>query len=189
MRMILLCSMIAAQPVATVSAAPSKTKLKPIGDVAKVGMSGRIVQGMGLSLKFTRASVPIMEPIYASIVLSNSGDRKIEFAESFPMREFYFEVKDKKGEIVPLTSFGKLLFSPDLKFNTLSRIYLVKGEKLEYKILLNQIYDMTRPSQYHITVKKKMPSITSKFIIPSVGADALEDYVELTSNEVKIVVG
>lgn len=139
-------------------------------------MWGEPMAGYQVSAKPEKNAVQSAEPIVFQVTLKNVGQAVLIYAlANKPVVEF--SVKDEKGQIMPLTRYGQDLFKPaaGTQVFRLIQVKLKPGEERTYRLLVNDMYDMTVPGDYTIVAKKTVSN----------GAGGS---VEVTSNAVKVTV-
>lgn len=94
--------------------------------------------------------------VIVDVVIDNTTDEKLWYTE-IGFSPYIFSVKDSKGKEVPLTRFGAIRLKHNfikLNQNRVSLNVVQPGNKSKSsKILISQLYDMSVPGLYFITVQ------------------------------------
>jgi hypothetical protein len=134
-----------------------------------------------LSAQAEKTRVHAGEPVVLQITIKNNSKREISYGAQSLERLFTIEVKNKKGETMPLTRYGKSLFvtqpGPPPPFSGLGGDSLKPGEAKTYRFLINRMYDMTVPDIYAIVAKRSFTDVKDG------------ETIEVVSNQVKVEVG
>ena len=132
----------------------------PAQDVPANGKSGYEIDA-----QFENDEVQSAAPVVLIISIKNNSQSGMSYIETDSELVFDINVKNAKGESMPLTRYGKRIMQPEAEPTVFRRI-LVKlkpGEKSLYKILVNRIYDMSVPDSYSVTAKRRfLPEGESK---------------------------
>ena len=113
--------------------------------------------GYLLSLTIDKAEVRPSQQIVVGITVTNGTKQTVRYVDEHFEKEFKMSVKDEKGTEVPLTSYGRLLFAADPAakgFGGILSFDFNPGEKMEYRMLVNRIYDMTLAGTYTIVASR-----------------------------------
>lgn len=114
---------------------------------AKAGW-GAVTAGVQVSAHVAEPLATGAQPIMLELALRNTTNAALMVPAALPEQYFKLMVRNARGEIMPLTAYGKQLFAAKAGLATLS---LPGGQEAHYKILLNRLYDMTAYDTYLIT--------------------------------------
>jgi hypothetical protein len=114
------------------------------------------------------------EQIMLRLSLSNYTDKEIYIIQTNPTRDNELEIKNAKGEKVPLSEKGKRLLDSPVLRRIVSRIGA--GQAIQYTITVSDLYDLSAHDAYTVTVKRKILMKDKK------------TFVDVKSNPVKIII-
>jgi len=116
----------------------------------------RTVVESGIELKIAADTEgPAGGPVELTVVLTNRGEKPVYHYHIAYYNDFTFEVKDRKGQPVPFTTFGKgVQGSGWIGSRTTQR--LDPGESYSVRFNLARMFDLSMPGKYEVGVGKKM---------------------------------
>lgn len=121
-----------------------------------------------------RESFKLGEPATLRLSLSNYSKKEIYVIDTNPSRDNEIEIKNPKGEKMPMSQKGKRLMDSPVLRRTVSKIDA--GQTIQYTIAISDLYDLTSRGTYTVTVKRKILMEDKK------------TFVEVLSYPVKVIV-
>jgi hypothetical protein len=112
--------------------------------------------GFQFSAVLEQKQVEIDQPVNLKFSIKNVAKESRFILESNPETDYRLEVKDERGNSMPLTEYGKQILSTAEEV----RLVIVKmkpGEEIEDTIQVNRIVKMIAPGTYYITAKRRVP--------------------------------
>ena len=116
-----------------------------------------------LLIRSKQPEFKVGDEIAIEVTFTNTSDKPILAAPVIPSAEvsYKLDVRDEKGDPVPETSFGrKLRTGKDdsgretvTVFRTAPLRYLQPGESIKEQIVVNKMYDLSRPGTYTLQVQ------------------------------------
>lgn len=130
-------------------------KVKQNGDIT-LSSKDKPSSDCVIRLDFAEKKVDSSEPIVLLIEFENLSGRTILLTISDIETIFDIKVEDANSKVMPLTRYGQRKIQGDNVSDQFMRsIQNVKpGEKKDFKILLNRMYDMSIPGEYSVNAKK-----------------------------------
>lgn len=139
---------------------------------------GLITEGFQLTAQVEQVNFMPAAPIVLTVTLKNTTDKTLSHLTSRPEIDYPIEVKNKKGEIMPLTRYGQRLKKSSKTFWSIGGSDLVPGEEVSNTFIVNRVFDMTDDDEYTITVTHPVPKLDGHGIT-----------VNIVSNVVHLTVG
>ncbi len=133
--------------------------------------------GLQLSLALEKKEVLVDEPLLVKFSTKNVARKPLFVLESNPDTDYRFDVRDDKGNVVPLTEYGKKILSTAEEV----RMVLVKlrpGEETHSEVRAERIVQLNVAGTYYITAKRRVPQASNN----------LTKLVEISSNTVRVVI-
>lgn len=122
--------------------------------------------GFQFSVRPKKAQFVLTEPMLVDLEIRNVTDHAVGFSErGFPYTEFDVVVKDARGQMLPLTRYGKLVYHapiPSFVYKN-AVLELQPGGEAEYHFWINRVFDMTLPGTYYITIKRHVSTSQNHF--------------------------
>jgi hypothetical protein len=115
------------------------------------------------------------ENIYIYMTVRNKTNKNFYLRDTYPSRDYRFEVYDEGGNVVPMTENGIHLANS----NTLWRngaIMMPPGKEVQHSTTISKLFDMSKPGIYFITVKRRVHDMDGKL------------YAEIVSNTLAVTV-
>lgn len=117
------------------------------------GQWGVESEGFMMSARSEKEEVGACEPVVVAVRIKNVSDRILSFPESSPESDYGIEVKDDRGEQMPLTRYGKnVLRSGEEHRRVVTK--LDPGAEHQQKLLVNRIYDMSTSGTYFVQISR-----------------------------------
>ena len=114
-----------------------------------------------LSAQFEKDTYAPCAPVLLWISIRNTTKHPVVMFETRPENHYRLVVRDERGNIVPLTSYGQGI--GEVLRNV--RVTLDPGKEVREHILLNRLYDMTVSGTYTVTAKRRV--FRSEGMLPS----------------------
>lgn len=122
---------------------------------------GELVTVDGFQLSITADSQEFVSgsPIKLDTLAKNVTDKKLSLVASSRLvpSDYEVEVKTEKGELLPLTRYGQRVKRNKGTFFSVGGVDVLPGASYRQEILVNQVYDMTDPGVYLVTVRRDVP--------------------------------
>ncbi len=83
----------------------------------------------------------LSEPIILLLRIENISEKAVTLKESWPARDFDFEVKNGQKKVFPLWP-GLLKIKADLDYFGTALVRLRPGEQREYEVVLNEVVEV-----------------------------------------------
>ncbi|MCC7157776.1 MAG: hypothetical protein IT161_24560 [Bryobacterales bacterium] len=122
--------------------------------------SGSQRRNHALSIRSKQPEFRVGEEIAIEVTFTNTSEKPVLAAPVLPTAEvsYKLDVRDEKGDPVPETSYGrKLRAGKDdsgretvTVFQTAPLRYLQPGESIKEQIVLNKLYDLSKPGAYTV---------------------------------------
>ena len=139
---------------------------------------GKPVGGYALSIAVTNKDIVAGEQIALFASRKNVSNSNLFVTETTPLFIYYITVKHPNGEVVPMSTAGKVAYDADKStIDEIDSPMLRPGEKTLDTIPLRDLYDL-KPGAYRVSVFIHVPVVTGS----SVRGGTLD------SNEIEIVV-
>lgn len=97
------------------------------------------------------------EPVYVSLAVTNKGRDTVTYGTERSIGDYEILLKDDKGNMVPLTRYGRLhmRFGTDRFRRTAYRMEKLRpGDKISALANLARLFDLTLAGKYSLTVKR-----------------------------------
>jgi hypothetical protein len=133
--------------------------------------------GLQLSLAVDRDEVPIGEPLVVRFSTKNVAKRPLFLLESNPDTDYRFDVRDAKGNSVPLTEYGRKVLS-NAEEVRLVMIKLRPGEEIRDEVHADRIVQLNVPGTYYISARRRVPEAPTN----------LHKLMEISSNTVRLAI-
>jgi hypothetical protein len=92
------------------------------------------------------------------IVLKNISTREISFVRLNPEYEYQITVLDENGKPVPDTALGQKLKDHATVTGGGGPLWTLKpGDTLKDHVVVNDLYDISTPGKYSVSVERKLP--------------------------------
>lgn len=162
------------------SGAPAATEAFRRDPVDQLPSSKR-VGSFTLRVMPEQASVQICRPVYLQVQVINTGKTVQHLVGSkYVENDFFLVAQGPTGDTVPATALGRTWAFPVRPSNNSHFMSdaIQPGDYRSFRILVNSIYDMSRPGDYMITVKRIIDPLPEGSARPQV----------LVSEPVKVIV-
>jgi hypothetical protein len=93
------------------------------------------------------------EPITVKLSLRNDTNQDIYIVQTDPRRDNDVEVKNVRGEKLPMSEKGRKLWDSPITLRVVSKI--AAAQSFEYTVSLGDLYDLPSEGVYSIVVKRK----------------------------------
>lgn len=120
---------------------------------------GAVKEGLRLAVRVDAPQAAAGDQIVCTVLLKNASKRPLLLVETYPERDFEIAVFDSKGSLVSLTAHGQKLLQAEVYRQVSVRIK--PGQVVERKIMLNQVFDLSTPGEYSISVRRNIPQPNS----------------------------
>jgi uncharacterized protein (DUF58 family) len=108
-----------------------------------------------LSARAYSENVRSGEPIVIKLTLRNRSSSTVYLADSYPERDYRFQVKNETGADVALTKKGERLIKyASIYKNT--RIAVAPGTTVRNTVIISDLYDMSKRGVYFIVVTREV---------------------------------
>jgi hypothetical protein len=132
-----------------------------ISDLGGQNVSDRVSgssEGLGLIARMKKTNYAAGERIELQVAMTNGSARPFSFMTYYPAAEYKYQViglTDKQE--APLTRCGtNVLLKPQQIYHT-STIEIQPGMTHTDFTILNQLFDLTIPQEYEVTVSRQVP--------------------------------
>jgi len=115
------------------------------------------------------------EPITVKFSLRNETNQEIYIVQTDPRKDNEVEIKNVRGEKIPLSEKGRKLLDSPVLLRIVSKI--AAAQSFEYTVALSDLYDFPREGVYSVVVKRKFLKRDKK------------TFAEVQSNPVTVTVG
>lgn len=119
--------------------------------------SGEPKEGIQLSISMDRNVFTPKEPVLMTVSLKNLNRANLSLPTTTPERDFKLSVKDKQGNILPLSLYGK-----GMNTSAIFGRYPVEvkiGKQTQYTLQIDRLYDLTTCGSYSIEASRRVPNI------------------------------
>lgn len=148
---------------------------------------GAETNGLQLSMSLNKTNYSVGEPVWAKMIIRNSGLKVKRVQETLQISDFKFTILDASGNPVPLTPYGKEWESRPLISHWNTERELKLGDQLKNEHRLDQIWDMSQPGKYRITAIRPV-SLDNWMELKTKGVPLKERFAYVTSNTVEMEV-
>ncbi len=139
----------------------------------RTGAPTQSAKGIQLTLRTLKESYRSDEEVLLWLRVRNSTRRSLFLVETYSEREYKFDVKNENGEGMRLTEEGERLLNNNAIYRSGPLMIEPGGEK-QHSVSINRIYEMTTPSMYTVTVRRKIFKLNG------------QQFAEAVSNALKI---
>lgn len=124
--------------------------VKPVSTAQKVARKGA-------QLFMRMESEPLSADKPALLVLSfrNNTKEPLFLEDTYPERDYKFDVRDEQDESVPLTENGRRLVTNTSVYKNVG-LKIEPGKQMEHQVDINGLYDLTGHGTYRVTAKRKV---------------------------------
>lgn len=137
------------------------------------GSATQSAKGIQLTLRTLKENFRSDEEVLLWLRVRNSTRRSVFLVETYSEREYKFDVKNEKGEGVPLTEEGERLLNNNAIYRS-GPLMIEPGEEKQHNVSINRIYNMTTPGMYTVTVRRKVFKLNG------------QQFAEAVSNALKV---
>jgi hypothetical protein len=95
------------------------------------------------------------EPDTLILYVRNDSKAVVNLVETYPERDYAFDVKDQSGKCVSLTENGEKLVSNTSIYRR-GPLKIQPGKDVYHRVIISQLYDMTAPGEYSVSVSRKI---------------------------------
>jgi len=122
------------------------------------GNWGFLSEGFQLSIRFEKTAFSNNEPIVASIILRNVSESLLEHVSSKPDKTEFILHNEGGIPVERIDVFRQSATIQQIVMGA-SRWPLNPGEQRKYKVVLNQLFDLSRPDTYFVTTSRSVPRL------------------------------
>lgn len=124
--------------------------VKPVSTAQKVARKGA-------QLIVRMESEPLSADKPALLVLSfrNNTKEPLFLEDTYPERDYKFDVRDEQDESVPLTENGRRLVTNTSVYKNVG-LKIEPGKQMEHQVDINGLYDLTGHGTCRMTAKRKV---------------------------------
>ncbi len=99
------------------------------------------------------------------IVLRNDCCGPFTIRMQAPDRDYTYDMKDSNGKAVKRTPLGQALLDkkPRMIFRNFTKL-LLPGESVEEHVYLNEIFDLTTPGTYTVSVSRELKDVPEELV-------------------------
>lgn len=108
-----------------------------------------------LTIRAEKEFIDPEEPDILILSIKNGSKSVVNLVETYPERDYEFEVKDQIGQRVPLTESGKKLVSNTAIYRC-GPLKIRPGKEVYHRLVVNHLYDMRAPGEYFISASRKI---------------------------------
>jgi phage FluMu protein gp41 len=137
---------------------------------------GAASEGFQLSAMMDGIKLKRGEPILLKLTLKNVSQKELFVAESTAEKVYDIDVRDERGELVPLSEKGKRLYREPIMFDGVISVKVAPGQEQNVTIDLSKIYNVTATGIYSVTARRTVPKLDRS------------GTAELVSNTVKVTI-
>lgn len=112
-------------------------------------------KGVQLTIRVEKEFIDPDEPDVLTLSVKNGSKSVVNLVETYPERDYEFEVKDQTGQRVPLTENGKKLVTNSAIYRC-GPLKIRHGKEVYHRLVVNQLYDMRAPGEYFISASRKI---------------------------------
>lgn len=122
---------------------------------------GKPSEGFRLSAQLSSLQTKVDQPVLLRLTIKNVTKKDLEVHEALPRREFEINVKNSRGETVPLTDYGQQLYGKHLfvtrRLGFKSRdIKVAPGEERQETIDIAKLRDLSVPGTYYVKAMRRV---------------------------------
>ena len=128
-----------------------------------------------LSISLDRPRLPVMEPVYITLLLHNGGTRAVHYNVQCEWEDFNLQLQ-LDGEAVAVTRFGQLMAAAVLSEGSIARV-VEPGQDAVWELMVNRYFDMTTSGVYVLKVSRPIaqaPDDASSFATSTIESNELE---------------
>jgi hypothetical protein len=119
--------------------------------------TGTIAGGFKLSLTVDKHKFVSGEAIKLKVSLRNTTNAPLHILGTIFDVDCQTEVRNGKGELVPLTEEAKHLPRMNGIHISMGRLFIGAGQEVQEILQVNRLYEMSAPGEYSIVVRRGVP--------------------------------
>jgi hypothetical protein len=119
--------------------------------------TGTIAGGFKLSLTVDKHKFASGEAIMLKVSLRNTTNAPLHIMGTIFDVDCQTEVRNDKGELVPLTEYAKHLPRMNGIHISMGRISIGAGQEAQEALQVNRLYEMSAPGEYSIVLRRGVP--------------------------------
>jgi hypothetical protein len=123
---------------------------------------GKLLEGFRLSAHPWSVQAKVDQPVLLRLTIKNVTKRDLEVREALPRREYEIDVRNSRGETVPLTDFGQQLLENRWLGFRVRDIKVEPGEERQDTVDIAKLRDLSVPGTYYVKAKRRIKKRNGK---------------------------
>ena len=126
-----------------------------VGTSSVAGVQRKTANTVHLSAGVKKEIFGSKELLPLTLSIKNNTRTAVFLLETYPERDYSFQVRNERGETVSLTEAGEHLVNNTSTYRSI-KLRIEPGQEVHHTVTINKLYDMTTPGVYAITIRRKV---------------------------------